>query len=367
MTVEPSYQLCRARFETRSTSSNQKRAAFEELRVPAPIKALSLPSTSLKTSISPAHGSDAAKNSTETGQALLPTRGSVLNVMQLVASNPAVLAGIGSTIVTISISPIVSALCFLITVCTARNTIRSSRSPENSPGNDETARPRRQGLGGLIQEVRHAPGLFSVFQSLVYAGASLQLFFRGELGGGLIFSIFAVGAAAIARISNQGTLHPPRERTYLEKVVASINEKIPESVSRILGNPGILFPAANLALIVRDSNMARIFEQPLTSGLFVTGALLCTLAVASGIQSAFRRESLVKSLSRSPILAGMGDILFGSASSISELNYTAVATILWGTSNIVAGRRVARSSAYDSVGLQRVTVVECTSKTGRES
>lgn len=259
--------------------------------------------------------------------------------LSCVVKNPAVIAGIGSTIVTMKVNPIISGVFGFITLATAINTVRHATNNESvHTENEDVPTSRRSGVEGLIKEIVGSPGLFSVAQATAYAITSTLMVQAHDWYRAAVFACFTIGSFAVARLCNKDAVFKPRDKLAPEKLIEKVWEKTPAGVKDVVNNPGVSFPAGNLALLLHDTNLRELLHNRVGIGLFAGGCLLATYAIVNGLKPLFRPTGETSGLSST--VSGAGDIVTGVSSMFGGYNNTALATIVWGISNIAAGRKI---------------------------
>jgi hypothetical protein len=262
--------------------------------------------------------------------------------------SPSVVAGLGSTIVTLFKAPFSSFVLFSVVCLTARNTyLRVIRESEESTGKGDNTHeaPSRIGLKGFLQEVATSSGLFSTVQGITYLATGLSFFGR-DLYLSSTFIIFSFGSLAIARACNLEDRPPKREPLLLEQGLREIGANLPERLKSVLLNPGVFFPIGNLMLIFRDTPFS-IFDAPVQMAIFCAGIAVSGAGLVRGLAPLIT-DRLNLNSGFASTASGIGDILMGATSFSANLNETGLATVLWGISNVLAGLKVSIGKVPES-------------------
>lgn len=268
-----------------------------------------------------------------------------------VLGNPGVIAGVGSTVVTVSSAPLSSIALGSITLLTAVNTWVNAMkisAGANNVKSDTAMHTVRAGVGGLASELLESPALFSIAQGTTYAVTSIAKFVSTDHDWrrGLVFLTFSFGSFAIAHLVSKDTKHSPREKTLIEKKAKIYWDRMDKGLKKVLSNPGVGFPTGNLSLLLIDTNLPGLVHKPIAGIIFLAGFSLGTFAILKGLKPLVESRDDEKDKEASGIsskVSGAGDIVTGiSALFSSKVLTTPVATIIWGVSNIVAGFRMDR-------------------------
>lgn len=258
----------------------------------------------------------------------------------VVNSGP-VIAGIGSTIVAIPISK-VGAIAFGITtlwsaINEVRSVLRNAETQTITP--EEIKVPLRKGLTGFFIEQINSPSLCTWLQSWCFLYSSVPAFTQGKLVAGLSFLVFAIGEGAGSAIGNRDYKPKPRQLMDVEKVLNKIWDGLPHGLKIVLKDPGAAFCSGNLALVVTTLNFSQIFQSHIASVLVGGGIIIAGLGALRGIAPLVTGRQASASGTAS-ITGGIADILLGASSLYFGCLYVGLATVTWGVSNIMYGKKV---------------------------
>lgn len=273
--------------------------------------------------------------------------------IKAVATSGPFVAAIGSTIVTVPVTKIGAIAFGLTAIWTAINEYRSAtQTSSNLNDNEKTTTTKRQGIVGWAKELFNSPGFAPTIQGYCYLYTAAVALGQGNAFIGAVFTVFAVGEGAAAYIGNLGYKPPPRERLVVENYLTKTWNLLPDRLKTVLRDPGACFCSGNLALILYQLNLPKVFDNPLTTTLFVGGLTLAAAGVTRGLLPLVNGKASKPSGTAS-ILGGVGDLALGTSSVLFGNAYTGFATIAWGVSNILYGIKVGSSFITRSLGLER--------------
>jgi hypothetical protein len=247
----------------------------------------------------------------------------------------------GSTVVTIPISPIGACIFGGTVILSAYNEVREIAEKANFSEVSSSDKPQDtlNGVKGFLTEKLKAPGFCAWVQGINFVGTATVAAAHGDFWGALALGIFAIGESAGVYVANLNYLPQKREPLSLEKVLNRSYDTLPHNFRTVLRDPGAAFCTGNIIMILKDLNFSKLTSQPLVAGVFVLGAAFASAGVVRGLSPLFTgREA--KSSGTASTLGGTGDLFLGSSTLGAGNPYTGVATILWGLSNILYGGRV---------------------------
>lgn len=262
---------------------------------------------------------------------------SATEALKKIATAPAVVAGLGSTIVTIPLSPINAAIFGATTVMSAVNELRMGQKP-HCPAESATKQATSGGVLGYLKEKMLSPGFCAWLQAGCFVGNMVVALKTSQYTKACVMGSFVAGELAGTEIANRDYRPPAREKLWFERLARSVWNSLPERCRTVLSDPGAMFCMGNLALVVKDLDLIKLSSSGAGGVCFATGCLLASLGVLRGIAPLFGVNP--KPSGNASLIGGIGDHFLGISSILAGNAYTGAATILWGIANLLYAQRV---------------------------
>jgi len=279
-----------------------------------------------------------------------PQKAPMFRKVKAVITAPAVLGGVGSTIVTIPISRVSSFFSAVTTVITVVNELRVFNAIHSDKPFNNSAEPS-SGVRALMVEKFKSPGFCPIAHSVCNIYAAIVALVELRFAVSLIMLVFSVAGAAVARIANFRYAPNHRIKSRVERKAEWFWEKLPHNIRIVLKDPGLLFCVGNVSLILIDLKFKELGGSGGAAIGFGLGCLLALIAIVRGIQPLLRSHAACASGSAS-VIGGISDLLLGYAAFYYGNAFTAIATIFWGLSNISLGARVG-NTVFDRFWVMR--------------
>lgn len=255
------------------------------------------------------------------------------SAFKILITSPPLWSAVGCVIVTIPISPSGSCLFAVGLVLTAINELRL--------GSSEPIEQQRSGVVGLAAQKFYSPGIFPFIQCCSYLWSFVDAFIHGKTAHSFVMLTYAVGCIALERIANYGYQPQSRKKLKVEKFLQNLWSRFPNNLRVVLQDPGAIFCAANVALLLLDFDFSGIMDDKVILVTFGIGFTLACIGLVRGFAPllCFRQFKLTGTAC---MLGGVGDIFLGVSALKFGSPYTGTAMVLWGISNILYGRRITR-------------------------
>lgn len=257
---------------------------------------------------------------------------------------PAVVAGVGSTVVTVPVNKWLAAFFGFTVVLSAVNELRKERRIEQRraaglpDAEPEPARSDHGSFRAFVLENLRAPGLCARVQAGAFlTGAALQLLSREPNWiDASCFAAFAIGASAGANMADKDYRPPVRQPLWFERASKAVWDGVWYNLKIVLKDPGAMFCLGNVALNLHDCRWGEIFRNPGVGTAFVVGLALAVAGLARGFAPLLTGRHVEPSGNAS-FLGGVGDIFLGGSMLALGNVWKGAATIIWGDSNILYG------------------------------